>query len=124
MAGLNENLAKRVAPDESDKAMSVRTRASIEKTFATMAEVGEGVLGDLIAGGGARSRAGGFGRSGAGPGEARRSRPRPGRRSARRIPVVLGHAHAVDIDGAAATLRTAGAPGVQTQEGQQPGRRS
>jgi glycine hydroxymethyltransferase len=55
MAGLNENLARRVAPDETDKAMSARTRASIAKTFETMAEVGEGVLGDLIAGGGARS---------------------------------------------------------------------
>jgi len=55
MAGLNENLAKRVAPDETDKAMSARTRAAIATTFTTMADVSDGALGELIAGGGARS---------------------------------------------------------------------
>lgn len=55
MDGLHENLAKRVAPDETDKAMSARTRAAIAKTFEIQAKVSDGVLGELIAGSGARS---------------------------------------------------------------------
>ena len=47
MSGLNENLAKRVAPSDEDKGMAARTRASIEKTFTTMAEVSDGPLGAL-----------------------------------------------------------------------------
>jgi len=55
MAGLNESVAKRVAPNDADKGMSARTRAAIAKTFEIQAEVSGGVLADLIAGAGARS---------------------------------------------------------------------
>ena len=55
MADLQENLAKRVAPNEADKAMSARTRASIAKTFTVMAERADDPLREVIAGGGAVS---------------------------------------------------------------------
>jgi glycine hydroxymethyltransferase len=53
MSELHENLAKRVAPHESDKGMSKRTRAAIAKTFEMMAAHADAPLADVIAGRGA-----------------------------------------------------------------------